>query len=299
MRTRPTRATAVAACLAVLLAVTGCTQLPRPFQPVDKGGNALLRLPDRTGVAISPVTGAVPGDGQALAGAMAEALRTRNIPTSVGSGNSQTRWLLGHVDRRDGDAANGAALPLRLTWELYDADGERLGTVEHTRRVPDRAWRAGESGALGRAVRPAAAELAAMIQGRSGETAALPGYPEGTRVIVGNIRGEPDAAGRALAQAMASRLRQRDLPVADRAQPGDVVIDGELSLGESNGTNRPLELVWIVRRAGSEGRMGDLRQANRVADARIRRGWDRLAGLIARAATPGVLRVIEAKAPGR
>lgn len=289
---------AIAGLLALLLVAAGCTQLPRPFQPVDKGDNDLLRLPDQTGVAVSPVTGSVPGDGKALATAMAEALRTRNIPTNVGSGNSEAHWLLGHVTRRADSAANGAA-SLRVTWELYDAEGEPLARIARTHEVPAEAWRAGKADALNTVVRPAADEVAARIQRRTGKPAGLPGYPEGTRVIIGQIRGQPDAATRALAQAMASRLRQRDLPVADRAQPGDVVVEGNLSLGESNGTNRPLELVWILRREGEGGRMGDLRQANRVSDARIRRGWDQLAGLITRAAVPGVLQVIERKAPAR
>lgn len=290
---------AIAGLLVLLVIATGCTQLPRPFQPVAKGDNALLRLPDQTGVVISPVTGAVPQNGQALARAMAEALRAHNIPTSVGSGNREARWLLGHVARQDGPASNGATRPLRVTWELYDAEGTRVASIEQTHSVPPEAWRAGESDAMSTVVRPAAGEVAARIQGRTGERAGLPGYPEGTRIVMGNIRGQPNAAARAMARAMAERLRQRDLPVADRAQAGDVVVEGQLSLGESNGTNRPLELLWILRREGESGRMGDLRQANRVADARIRRGWDRLAGLITRAAVPGVLQVIEAKAPAR
>jgi hypothetical protein len=98
---------------------------------------------------------------------------------------------------------------------------------------------------------------------------------------------------------MAAQLRRRDLPLADRARPGDVVVSGDLSLGESNGTNRPLELVWSLRREGAEGTMGDLRQANRVPDSEIARGWSRLSRLITRAAAPGVLQVLRANAPAR
>jgi hypothetical protein len=285
-----------AALLLLGLALAGCTQVPKPFQPADKGDNDLLKLPSHTGVAVAPVTGDVPGDGTALARAMAEALQTRNLPATVGSGNAQTRWLLGTVQRNG--AADGRRVGLRLTWELYGPGGERLGDVRQTRTVPERALRHPKGEAMTRLLGPAAREVAAMIQGPAPDTAALPGYPRGTRLVVGEIRGAPGAATRALAQALAQRLRRRDLPVSDRAKPGDVVIEGRLRLGESNGTNRPMELTWILQRAGETGRMGDLRQANRVPDSAVEKGWDRLAGLVTRAALPGVLQVIRAKAPG-
>lgn len=290
------RARAAAALIGLGLVLAGCTQLPKPFQPADKGDNDLLRLPSHTGVAVAPVTGDVPDDGTALARAMAKSLRRRNLPATVGSGNAQTRWLLGNVTRTTAAGDGGARLD--VTWELYGPNGDRVGTVERTHDLQGDAWPNPADGALDRLVRPAAGKVAAMIQGVAPATGELPGYPEGTRLVVGEIRGEPGAATRALAQALARRLRQRDLPISDRATSGDVVIEGRLDLGESNGTNRPMELVWILRRAGETGRMGDLRQANRVPDTAVREGWDRLAGLVTRAALPGVLQVIRAKAPG-
>ena len=296
------RVRAAAALLLAGLALAGCTPLPKPFQPVGKGDNDLLKLPAHTGVAVAPVTGDVPGDGTALARAMAKALRRQNLPATVGSGNAQTRWLLGNVARAnaaDGDGDDdGESVRLTFTWELYDPKGERVGRVTRTHDVASPPWTAANGAALGRLVQPAAGKIAGMIQGTAPATGDLPGYPEGTRLVVGEIRGEPAAATRALAQALAQRLRQRDLPLSDRAKPGDVVIEGRLQLGASNGTDRPMELVWILQRAGESGRMGDLRQANRVPDSAVEKGWDRLAGLVTRAAVPGVLQVIRAKAPG-
>jgi hypothetical protein len=286
---------AVAALVAVGVALASCTQLPRPFQPTDKGDNDLLKLPSHTGVAVAPVTGDVPDDGTALARAMAEALQTRNLPATVGSGNAQTRWLLGSVQR---GAAQDGDVRLTQTWELYGSGGERLGETTRTGAVPREALARANGTTLTRFVAPAAREVAGMIQGTTPATGQLPGYPDGTRLVVGEIRGEPGAATRALAQALAQRLRQRDLPISDRAQPGDVVIEGRLELGESNGTNRPMQLVWILQREGESRRMGDLRQANRVPDSAIQTGWDRLASLVTQAAVPGVLQVIRAKAPG-
>jgi hypothetical protein len=280
------------------LVLLGCTAAPRPFQPAKTVPNELLLLPDRAGITVSPLTGDVPDGGTALAKAMAEALRKQNIPATVGSGNRATRWLLGDVRT---SAKNGAAddLTASLTWELYGKDGEPLGDLRQSAALPAAAYRADAAKALGAQIRQAAGRIAGMVQGPRHGRVPLPGYPEGTRIVIGQISGEPGEAARALAKSMAAHLRRRDLPLADRAQPGDVVVSGELTLGESNGTNRPLELVWSLQRAGDDGQMGDLRQANRVPDAEIARGWSRLSRLIARAAAPGVLQVLRANAPAQ
>jgi len=281
--------------LAAVLALASCGQLPRPFQPETKGDNALLLLPDRTGIAVSPATGLAPaGDGR-LAAAMAEALRKENVPASVGAGNSETHWLLSDVQRL-GKVAG--VLRLRLTWELYDAEGAPVGSQTQTVAVAERAWRGGDPEALGEIVRRAAPRIAAMIQGPAVEEAELTGYPPGTRVVVARVTGEPGAAARALTGAMTAELRERRLPLADRAQPGDVVVTGRVTLGEAEAGARPIEVVWTVQRQGEEAPLGDLRQANSVPQAQLDQGWPRLGGLIAQAAAPGVLQVLEQAAPG-
>lgn len=276
----------------------GCTAAPRPFQPAKTAPNELLLLPDRAGITVSPVTGDLPDGGSGLAKTMAGALRKQNITATVGSGNRATRWLLGDVRTAPGNNA-GERLTATLTWELYGRNGEPIGDLRQNAAIPAAAYRGDTAGALEPQIRKAAARIAGMVQGPRHGRVPLPGYPEETRLVIGQVTGKPGEAGRALAKSMAAQLRQRDLPLADRARPGDVVVSGDLSLGESNGTNRPLELVWSLRREGAEGTMGDLRQANRVPDAEIARGWSRLSRLITRAAAPGVLQVLRANAPAR
>lgn len=286
---------AIGLLLAFAMLMAGCADVPRPFQPARKGGNELLLLPDRTGIAVAPATGAVPDDGETLASAMAKALRQQNITAAVATGNTATRWLLAHVDRVE-PADTAGRLDVRITWELYGADGEPVGSLARTRRIPATEWRAAEASKLAPLVQPSADRIAGMIQAQAPGGDRLAGYPPGTRIVMRDIQGRPERATRALAQAMARQLRRRDLPLADRPTAGDVVITGDFKLGESNGTDRPLELVWILKRAGESGRMGDLRQANRVPVSRIERGWGRLSDLIAQAAVPGVLQVLRARA---
>jgi hypothetical protein len=290
------RAGIAAAALLALLAplASACGPLPKPFQPETKANTPLEAVPDSAGVAVAAVTGAVP-DGPAMAEAMAEALRKQNVPASVAVGNRASRWLLGDAERRPAPAGQ---VRRRFVWELYGPDGDPIGTAERTLELPAADWRASDPELLERAAAEAAGELAAMIQGPSVQETDLPGYPAGTRVVLAPLAGEaPPAFERALTSAMTRRLRARGLPLADQAQAGDVVIDGRVDLGPAHDGQRALELVWTLTRDGRDGPLGDLRQANPVPVAQLQQQPERLADLIARAALPGVIQVLESGRP--
>lgn len=290
----------VVAALLLALLLGACAGPSHPFQPVAKGGNDLLWLPDSTGIVVSSIVGDVPrpesGD-PTLADSVAEALRKQNVPASVDTGGEMSRWLLGTA-RLSGTPDAKGRVRLDLTWELYQPDGSPLGQRQHRARVRPARWRGGDPALLARISRAVAPRLAGLIQVPGPEEKHLAGYPAGTRVVMGHVEGEPGTGARALARAMARELRERRLPLADQAQAGDVVVEGRLRLGDPAAGVRPLEIVWIVRREGDSSRLGDLRQANSVPVERLAQGWNGLAALIARAAAPGVAQVLEAGADG-
>lgn len=282
---------------AVVVLLAGCERLPRPFQSEAPGDNDLLMLPDRSGIAVAPATGDVPGDGTALGAAMAEQLRAENIPADLGVGNSQSRWLLVHVDSLAEPADGPRGLPLRIAWELFEADGTPLSSYEQRLTVSAGPWMRGQPELLDSIVEEAAPRIARWVQGPEAEEAKLPGYPPGTALAVPDVASEESGAGAALSRALRRTLDARGLPLVENAQPGDVVIEGRLDLGPKVGSLVPLELVWTVRRAGEDETIGDLRQANQVPERELARGWPRLSRLIVQAVTPEMLRVVEAGAP--
>lgn len=274
--------------LLLALALAGCGQLPRPFKPETKGGNALLLLPDRTGVAVGSVTGDLP-DGQAMAAAMAEALRRENVPATVGVGNRQVHWLLGAAEAT---GSNEATVTRRLVWELYDPQGELVTTVTRRVSLPPAEWQAAAPDTLRRAAAEAAPEIAAALQGPRTQTAGLQGYPPDTQIAIEEVSGQPYALARALTGAIADRLRQQGLPLTDRAGPGDIVLTGRVRTDEMAGTTNPrLRVTWTLRRQGAAEPLGDLNQSNAVPQAQLD-APDRLARTIAGAAAPGVLQVL-------
>src|SRR3546814_18278650 len=69
--------------LALILAVTACVPLPRPFKPESKNpDNPLLQLPDSGGVVVAPLQDAPPAAGP-FAELLAESLLRVGIPAST------------------------------------------------------------------------------------------------------------------------------------------------------------------------------------------------------------------------
>jgi hypothetical protein len=178
----------------------------------------------------------------------------------------------------------------RIVWELYDPQGDPVTTVTRSVSLPPADWAAPEP--LRQAADGAAPAIAAALQGPAPDTAGLPGYPEGTQIAIGEVTGRPLALARALTGAMAAQLRQRGLPLTDRAGPGDVVLNGRVLTEQmASASSQRLQVTWTVRRQGEPEPLGDLNQANAVPQAQLD-APDRLAETIAGAAVPGVLQVL-------
>jgi len=287
---------ALAGLIVLVLAVSACGD-PTKVESGDRRGPALetetpeklLRPPVGPGITVLPVGGAAAGDGT-LARAMAGALRDQGITARVGAGNTRTRWLMGTAaPSRDG---------VSVTWELYDAAGERqLRATQQLDSSPGGA----DPDALARAARPVAERMAKAVQQRPARprTRSPQGLPADVRVAVKPATGSPTAGARALAPALASALRQRGLPLVDQAAPGDIVIRGELGGDTLPNGGRRLAITWTVLEAGREEPLGDLTQRNTVPPETLERGWEPLARSIAQGAAPGVVRLLRRVARAR
>ena len=105
-----------------LLAVAGCGNLPRPFQPDDKPlGQSLLGRTDHAGVIVMPLSG-IEDDQQArrFAESLADALRAVDVMAHNGAGNRLSPVLSSYLERRSGDDAV-------LTLWLSNGAGTEIG----------------------------------------------------------------------------------------------------------------------------------------------------------------------------
>ena len=116
-----------AGLLFALLLATACGQLPRPFQPVDKNGNALLDLENRAGIVVRPVTRDAPGRPAEAAELLAAALRHHDLPASTQGLNRASRILTGRAAVL---RLPGGGDEVMVHWELRDTSGARVGRHE-------------------------------------------------------------------------------------------------------------------------------------------------------------------------
>jgi hypothetical protein len=258
------------------LALGGCGNLPRPFQPESKGETNPLLIPvDRAGVVVEPIAG-LPDSG-GFAERLAESLRNEGIVAMTGRGNASSIRLRG-------DASAGVS-----GWDLYlainDARGDSMGAL---------AWTLPRDATAGQAT-----ELAKAV--------ALILYPDGPvplapkpSVSVGEVTGVPGDGGRALARALEFNLRRADVTLADTPEKATHIIVAAVTIAQPRGTppnlTRNVDVRWTVRRADQQ-EVGQVRQANDVPAGQIDRNWSEIAYAVADAAVEGLTNLLSRAPP--
>ncbi|MFQ5776192.1 MAG: hypothetical protein ACE5GS_16865, partial [Kiloniellaceae bacterium] len=270
-------------------ALAACGQLPRPFAPEKKAPNALLRLDDRGGIVVLPVTGDVPGTPGAVAEAMAEALRGLNVPAATGGGNGESRYLHGRALVRP---LPGGREELFLYWEVREADGRRTGFHSLRRELPGGAWHALRPElveTLGAAAAPA---IAALVQNPPVEMAAIPGFPR-ARLVVLPLDEGPGDSPLSLPRALEAELLAAKLPVADRIGEDDLLVLGDVALGPPRDGVQEVAVKWLVVSARDDEELGEIAQRDRVPAGSLDGNWGATAREIARGAAAGVIDLLE------
>ncbi len=272
----------LALALAFLLAA--CGQLPQPFQPEEKSGNALLELRDRAGIVVQPVASDAPASGAALAEAMAAHLRKLDIPAATSGGNQGSQRLAGRVTVRP---LAGNREETLLYWELHDPNGNRAGI--HTQRHENAAgaWAAGAPTLLAELAAAAAPVLAAMAQDPPVKAAAIPGFPD-ARLVILPLNGAPGDAAKSLPRALQAELTAAKLPVAERIGDGDLLILGNVAVGPAEGGLQTVSIRWSLVSASDDRELGEIAQQNLVPAGSLDGSWGPVAEEVARAAASGL-----------
>lgn len=281
----------VLAALAAGILLAACGQLPRPFQPEDKSGNALLNLRDGAGIVVQPIAGAPTAGGQILAEALVARLRDRDIPAGTENGNLGSRHLMGRAAVRP---LPGGREEILLYWEMREPDGGRTGILTQRREQAAGAWAAGAPALLETLAEALAPEVAALVQDPAlassprVKAAAIPGFP-GARLVVLQIPGAPGDAAHSLPSALEAALQAAKLPVADRIGDNDLLILGDVAVGPKDGGLQTVAIRWSLVSARDDRELGEIAQQNVVPAGSLDGPWGPVADEVARAAASGLL----------
>lgn len=270
--------------------LAACGQLPQPFQPEEKSGNALLTLRDRAGIVVRPVAGDILASGTALAEAMAAQLRDLGIPAATSGGNQGSQHLVGRAAVRP---LPGGREEILLYWELSNSDGRRAGVHSQRHEQTAGAWAAGAPPLFAALAGAAAPALAAMAQDPEVKAAAIPGFPR-ARLVILPLSGAPGDAAESLPRALQAELAAAKLPVVDRIGDGDLLILGDVTVGPALGGLQAVSIRWSLVSAIDDRELGEIAQQNMVPAGSLDGPWGPVAEEVARAAATGLVDLLGA-----
>ena len=290
-----------AALVALGLTLAACGDPPSPFQHQTPFSNPLLKPGLRAGLIVAPVATPqhddVPGD--VIADAVVLALRQAEIPAltpaeaAAGARAAQRPSRATLAGTLAQARENG---PLRLDWRLVGVDGREIAAFASEPRATAADWQS-----LSPALRAAiAADAVRGVERHLDEAEGIPpdigALP---RVTIAGVDGVPGAGPQAMARALEYHLKQAGLTVGDTIAENGAIVMGAIELGPAaraaamgGGPQDNLKVSWTVLRP--DGReLGVISQANDVPRAALAGAWGDLAFLIAEAATPGIIDLLQ------
>lgn len=270
-------------------ALAACGPIPRPF--AHQGGperlNPLVEVPAGLAVRVDPPGGLEPGLARTAAGEIARRLEKAEVPATTEPAFSASLVLAG-VALPPAGAETGLAGKIR--WRLTAPSGDVVS--EFVQLVPGsrQDWEEGD---------PALAEIIGSgaigpVLGAIG--GAGPGPAEAPaprrRVLVAGVSGAPGDGDAALAGALRRALLRLGSGIAGADGESDYRIVRKVDLTPPAAGRQDVIIRWVVN--GADGRaLGDVVQRNAIRAGALDRPWGAVAGVIAAAAAPGIIEVMD------
>jgi hypothetical protein len=119
-----------------------------------------------------------------------------------------------------------------------------------------------------------------------------------TRMTVLKVAGAPGDGSTMLTRAMESALRRAQVDVGSGGESGGaagaagrLVLAGKVDVGPPKNGAQHVQIVWAVQRDGKE--IGRINQENDVPAGTLDKGWGDIAFIVADAALPGIMALLE------
>jgi hypothetical protein len=268
------------------LLVAACGNLPQPFARTNAGDNPLLAPGERAGINVITVAGTP--HGALIAKEIAQALRDEGFAAQARARLSTGYTLVGRATITPAKSTGKAQV--RLLWLVLNIRG-RPGGIHHQELTVDRAaWNRGAQPLLQRLARDAVSGLAPLM---SDAHAAAP-VRKSQPIIVFDVDGAPGDGRVALRRSLAFELRKLKYAVTETVIQGaaPIVLLGAVKVSAAAKANtQRVEITWTV--LAPDGHvLGTIKQTNDVKSGSLVRSWGGTAALAARAAAPGIAKII-------
>lgn len=280
--------------LSLLISLVACGELPRPFAEETRGDNPLLTLKGRAGALVLPFDSLPPGTTrEAAEGAraiLAASLMAEGLPSVTRGGNRESLLVAGKVElRRSGSGKGEEAVAL---WRLVDTNGRALIEAEERRQLPAGSWDSAAEEILAELAAEAAPKLAAQALGPAEAPAAIPGYPD-ARLVLLPLDPAPGDSADSLPQALAEELSAAGIPLAQKVEARDLLLQGNVILEPAGSSLDQVTLQWVLVRASDGAELGAVSQQTLVPAGSLNGRWGESARDAALGAADGVLELIQ------
>ena len=284
-----------AAGLVLLMLLSACGPLPRPFGRDDTDvPNPLADNLFREGVEVEPLTGTTRPMGQLLAEAVAKNLeREHEIPAATAL--NQSRFILtGHVHINENYPT--ARTLVSIGWQLDERDGETVDAfvqdIPATRLDSDY----GAASILARVGLTTGTRVARMIFGDSDDVRTRDRLLGRRGIFVREATGAPGDGNTALRRAMTVALSGHGLRLTDDPDKAVFNVGANVSIGTPDDGMQAVRILWTVNGVDDE-KLGTADQANAVPAGSLDGRWGQTAAFVAAAATDGIVGIIEKHDP--
>lgn len=273
------------AAVALALLLASCQPLPHPFEDDKPAPHApIINLRNTTTVAVAPVAGIESDARDKLAEAMASALQDLDVLASADSASRGSLSLQGTA------RASGAGVA--VDWWLVDPGGTALGQGSGSARVSLDAVNQGDAAALKALAMAAAPDVAKLLQ----DDAPIGPADAGSlrQVVVMPVTSAPGDGRESLRLAMVAALTQAKLTVL-QTQPDDakaLSVVGTVALDRPQNGQQHIAITWTLVAPGGK-QLGVVKQQNAVPQGSLDGRWGEVANLVATAAAPGIVAIIE------
>lgn len=275
-------------CLAALLLLAACGDLPQPF--LGRPGATAARLaqppPSRLAV-LSPTESLLPAAAaEAWAVAIADALQTEEVPATADLRHRRGDWSL----VLSAEVRGAEVVP---SYAVQNPSGEPQGFSEGA-PVSTAAWAGGDPAVLKAAAAQAAPGISSLLNRieaarRQSDPNSLLNRP--TRIYFSGVTGAPGDGDSSLPAQMRSKLGAMGLVIQDAAGGADFSLAGQVQTAPgAKGTMR-IELQWIVTDSRGAER-GRIVQLNEVPPGTLDHYWGDVAVVVADEAAGGVRDVV-------
>lgn len=271
-----------------MAALAACQPLPQPFQTDGRAraANTLLRPVGETSMFVAPVAGLPETEGKALAEALAAALAEKDIPASTTARSRLSSVLTVTVEPRGGDAA----------WSWTERHPDNRQESQPAQPLGIAPGRLGEPAVQ----KQAAKTMAAGISGQLNQAlaAAAPAETGPAKLAVKECTGAPGDGNRSLRQAMRELLILGGQPPLPDPAGADYVIGCEVKVWQDGPNSERVAIEWVLL-DNAGGRLGEVKQGNRIPRGQLAQAWGSTAHIIAQGGWQGLSEIIESRRRGK